>query len=577
MDFTKTKLTKTFIILFCTLFIVGGVSTTINAQGVPFVKAIVVRGNQHIDTSLIQKAITKTTLDSRYSEENIKDDLDAIYALGYFASTKALPSMVDGGVMIAFEVVENPVVTDVIFTGANKVPLVNYIPQMKLRRGDVLNVNDLFEDIDNLPDWVLDNHGVSLRPVNLNVDDHGVVEILVAESIIQDVLLDGNTKTKDHVIMRELSFGPGDVVDLNQINRSLRNVLMLGFFDEISFSATEGDTPDKTVLTIHVTERKTGNADFGIGYSSRDGIFGYTDISEENFLGRAQRINAYYELGKGHRSFKLGFYEPYIDKSGLSFGANVYNTYSDKKHKLKIGTEVEDVTGKLHTTGGDITIGRRFGEYSRGNLTVRLNKNEYSGDIAEHEDDYRSLTFGFGANTNTTDHPFYPTEGFVNNARLEIGTRLFGAEAYSKFELEHSRYYGIDKDSKFVLAVRGKGGRLLQGSLRNEELFRLGGSETLRGYNYGAEGLVGDKMLLFNAEFRFPIFEKVYGVAFTDMGKAWESGHEMNLMEVLNNYSYGAGLRVDTPLGLLRFDYGIGRDDDNIRKGQFYFGIGQTF
>ena len=82
-------------------------------------------------------------------------------------------------------------------------------------------------------------------------------------------------------------------------------------------------------------------------------------------------------------------------------------------------------------------------------------------------------------------------------------------------------------------------------------------------------------MLVMNAELRFPIVDKVTGVIFTDWGTTWDSGESMNLSELAN--SYGLGVRLDTPLGLLRLDYGWGKNEENQRKGQFYFGIGQMF
>lgn len=82
-------------------------------------------------------------------------------------------------------------------------------------------------------------------------------------------------------------------------------------------------------------------------------------------------------------------------------------------------------------------------------------------------------------------------------------------------------------------------------------------------------------MLVFNAEFRFPIVEKVQGVVFTDWGTAWDQGQSLQLQDLKN--SFGVGVRLDTPLGLLRLDYGLGKDAENNRKGQFYFGIGQAF
>lgn len=132
-------------------------------------------------------------------------------------------------------------------------------------------------------------------------------------------------------------------------------------------------------------------------------------------------------------------------------------------------------------------------------------------------------------------------------------------------------------DDNVVLAVRGLGGRALSGTLPNSEMFKIGGSETLRGYNYGDKGLVGDKMLLLNTELRFPIYDFVSGVVFADIGKAWEPNKEINLLDMLDSNSFGVGVRLDTPLGLLRLDYGWGLNEEAKREGQFYFGLGHTF
>ena len=112
------------------------------------------------------------------------------------------------------------------------------------------------------------------------------------------------------------------------------------------------------------------------------------------------------------------------------------------------------------------------------------------------------------------------------------------------------------------------------GTLPDADKFRIGGADSLRGYGYGDPDLKGDNMFFFNAEFRFPIVEKIQGVVFTDWGTAWEDGDGLDLKDLKN--SFGVGVRLDTPLGLLRLDYGLGKVDDT-RKGQFYFGIGQAF
>ncbi len=571
----KYQFVATFLLI--AIFVFGGITPAAaqQLQNLPIIKAIVIRGNQNIDTAIIQQAITKTKVNDAFIEQNVIDDIEAVYSLGYFLDVWASFELaVEGGIKVIFEVVENPTITDIIFIGAKNAPVSNFTKEMQLKKGDILNVNLLFEDLERFPEWVLDNHGISLRPVNLNVTEEGVIEIEVAESVIQDVIIEGNEKTKDHVILRELSFAPGDILDINQINNSLRNVLMLGFFDEVSFSVDDGDDPDSLILTIHLVERTTGSADFGVGFNSEDRFSVYVDVSDENFFGNGQRANIYLNIAGKKWEYELGFFEPYILKGGTSLGANI----SSRHEKIKEKIDDQEVEGNMHTLGGDITVGHPLGENTRGSLTLRAETDRYNGDIADYDDykdSYAKLVLSTGVLTNTTDNPFVPTEGFKNRVYLETGMRLLGGGAgYSKISFEHSRYYKIFRDD-IIFAVRGKGGRVLTGDLRDKEKFRIAGSENLRGYEGDREGLTGDKMLLVNSELRFPIYDSISGVAFTDWGKAWETEDRMDITDLLN--SYGLGIRIDTPFGLLRFDYGWGLNEEEKREGKFYFSIGHTF
>ncbi len=539
--------------------------TPVGAQnnGEALVKAIEIQGNVHVDTSLIQSAITHTQLEAVLTEENVLQDLHAIYDLGYFYDASAKFDPAPGGVKVVFVVDENPIVRDIRFIGATKAPVDQFKRQMNTQPGQVMNVNTLMDDIRRLPDWVLLEYGIALRPVDLRADEDGFIEVDIAETIIAEIRLEGNEKTQDFVIERELTIKPGDILDMNEINRSLRRILMLGFFDEINRSFADGDSPDEQIMTIQLTERKTGTATGGIGYGTNDGWMIFGEIAEDNFLGRGQRINASVEFSTKRQTYELGFYEPYIDASGTSLGVNVY-------HRVTTVGEDED---ERRTTGGDITLGRPLGEFTRGRLTLKAQNNRYTGDVF---DDYNSRTVGAGITTNTTDHPFFPTAGFKNIVSLEVGTSLFGGDAvFSKMELEHSRYFEI-RDGGFVFAVRGLGGRVLTGELRESELYRAGGDPRMRGYSRNDQDLIGDKMLIMNAEFRFPIVERVQGVVFTDWGNAWRPEESIDLSDLKN--SYGLGVRLDTPLGLLRLDYGWGLDaETETRQGQFIFGFGQTF
>lgn len=571
---TRTRLA---ILVFCIVFLSGGVLQTVAAQqlqNLPTIRAINITGNVSIDTAVIQSAITKTRVNTIFVDTNIMDDIEAIFSLGHFLDVFATFELTpDGGIKVIFQVVENPTLAGIVFEGAENVPVDDFKREMQAKPGDILNHNILYEDLTAFAQWAYDQHGIVLRPTSVDITEEGVIIIEVAESRVEAIHIEGNEKTKDHVILRELSFEPGDILDFTEVNSSLQRVMMLGFFDEISYSIEDGTDPDSAILVVEVKELKTGSADFGAGYSSRSGLFGYVDVSDENFLGNGQRTNIFFEIGKGRRSYKLGFFEPYLFENGTSFGINVYNNHDDIEREY---VEYEDpVTGTQHVFGGDITIGHPLGEFTRGNLTLRADRFRYSGDIDQVLSPFVLLNVGAGLTTNTTNHPFTPNEGYKNNINLETGlTFLDDTAMYSKITLSHSRYFRLFRDD-LTLAIRGLGGRSLSGALPDSEMFRIGGAESLRGYNYGQTGLVGDKMLLLNTELRFPIYDFISGVVFTDWGKAWEPEERMSLTDLFN--SYGLGVRVNTPLGMIRLDYGWGLNEESKREGQFSFGLGHTF
>ncbi len=544
-------------------------------QELGIVRLITIEGNRFVDTETIRAAILKTRLGEEAVEQKIIDDIRAIYDLGFFEDVQATVDPALGGVEVVFVVVENPVVREVTFSGVPGVPFGDYAKQMKTQPGFVLNAHDLWEDLEGLWEWVLEEHGYLVRVSSLSADTDGHVLIELAQTTLKDIVITGNEKTKDFVIERELSFDVGEPVNINEIDQSLRRLLMLGFFDEISREFSQEDDPDQTVLTINLKERKTGAATFGVGYSTTDGLVGFLQVSDENLFGRGQRIQGTASLGQKVTSYELDFYEPYLTKSGISLGTGLHRKVDTVK---TVDSDTEKETESERTSiGGSLTLGKPLTEFTRARLTFRMENNTYkykSGWEDGVPDDSKTRTIGIGVNTNTVDHPFFPTEGYKNDAYLELGTTLFGGSAaYGKLRVEHSRFFEV-KDGGYVLALRGAAGRLLGGTLPDADKFRIGGADSLRGYGYGDPDLKGDNMFFFNAEFRFPIVEKIQGVVFTDWGTAWEDGDGLDLKDLKN--SFGVGVRLDTPLGLLRLDYGLGKVDDT-RKGQFYFGIGQAF
>ena len=404
-------------------------SVSVWAQESSLVRSIEVQGNTFIDTETIKASILKTKVDQPAVEQQILDDLRSIYDLGYFQDVSASFEPAVGGVQVVFHVVENPIVQEISFSGMTELPFGEYQKQMKTQTGFILNVHDLWEDLYGLREWIASEYGYFARIADLTADTDVRIEVELAQTTLKDVVIEGNEKTKDFVIERELSFEPGDPVNIHQVDQSLRRILMLGYFDEISRDFSEEDDPDETVLTINLTERKTGAATFGVSYSTVDRLVGFVEAADDNFLGRGQRVNATARFGKKLQEYELGFYEPYIDKTGTSLGVNLYRRSRQQQIVLKGETEVS--SAQRTTNGGDLTLGRPFGEFTRGRLTFRVENNRYddfSGPPNPSFEDYKNRMVGFGVNTNTSDHPFNPTEGYKNDAYLELGTRMFGGD-----------------------------------------------------------------------------------------------------------------------------------------------------
>ncbi|NLY11590.1 MAG: BamA/TamA family outer membrane protein [Firmicutes bacterium] len=575
------------LIIFMLLF---GVVTNVsmasdNGLDGQIIKEIAIEGNESIDTNVIRNAIFRTKVDEPFVTENVIDDMYSINSLGYFYDVQVRFETVSGGIKLIFGVIENPVISSISIKGAKVTPVHQFIPQMKVKVGEVFNGFAMSEDLESLVQWGQIEHGILLGVKDIYLDAEGVIEIEVFESRIGEVIITGNEKTQDFVIERELRVKPGDVFVYDELYSGLHRVFMLGFFDDVDFRFEEDYVEEEMTVVVEVKERRTGSLNFGAGYSSVDGILGMFEVADDNFLGRGQRLNASVELSKKRKTYEVGFYEPYVLEDGTSLGVSIYKKDDDISKPLKNIIDKDlTLTGSRNSIGGELTVGRVFSDYTRGRLTIKGENNTYTlddnDDFIGYEDhwhqNYKKRTIGLGINTNTTDHPFNPTKGLKTDVSFEMGLGIFGGTArYSKLEMQHSRYFDIMDDGKFIFAIRGMAGRVLSGELQENELFRIGGDGTLRGYSRGGEGLVGDKMFVMNAEVRFDIIENIQGVVFADLGKAWGEGEAMNLLDLHN--SYGVGVRVDTPLGLLRLDYGFGLNENNQRKGQLYFGIGQAF
>ena len=141
---------------------------------------------------------------------------------------------------------------------------------------------------------------------------------------IERIDIVGNVRTLDEVIRREFRVSEGDAFNTALLRRSRQRIENLGYFEKVEINTLPGSSPDKTRIEVNVAERSTGELSFGAGYSTSDGPLGDIRLSERNFLGRGQSIQANFTISGRTQEIDLGFTEPYFLDREVAAGFDLF-------------------------------------------------------------------------------------------------------------------------------------------------------------------------------------------------------------------------------------------------------------
>lgn len=549
------KIRRFFLVSFVIFMLIS--ASVLAAEGFQIITALELEGNQRVSSEDIL-AVIETEIGSPLDEEILKADLQRIYDLGYFQDVSVSFEVYLGGLKAIFEVVEYPVIKDIIIEGVQSYSEEEILSLLGIEKGELLNHNKILEGRREIERVYQEAGYILAMFTDLNLSEDGILKIKINEGYINDIIIKGNEKTKDFVILRELEFAPGDVLNMNVLQNSFQNLVKLNLFSEFNPQLERVSIWDNTAnVIIEVVEAKTGLLGAGVTYSTKDGWLGFVDIQERNLLGYGQTLGFQWQFG-GITNYSLNFYEPWLLGTRTSFGIGIYDRTSK-------GINVD----KVHRRGGNILLGHNLINEWDGMIKYSVeNYKEYDdadGSVPDYESVLRSITLQ--VDRDTTNHPFNPTGGAIDIFSIEYaGDFLGGTENFVKYNLDMRRFYPGFKDNH-AWGVRLKAG-VGEGNLEKRQ-YHLGGSESLRGYK--SMEFSGDSLLLMNLEYRLPIADNFTAVVFADAGNVWEKGESISLGDL--KYSIGAGLRMNTPIGQLRLDYGFNEDG----KGQPHFSIGHTF
>ncbi|OFZ19935.1 MAG: hypothetical protein A2Z20_07785 [Bdellovibrionales bacterium RBG_16_40_8] len=501
-------------------------------------------------------------------------------------------------VKIALALDEGPLtqLSKINFYGIKSFTQAQLLKEMSIHNNMPLRLNMLENSISNIKKFYY-NHGfIEMKIVNENeslveYQNNGlqaVVNFKVYEGpqvFIKSIYINGNTFTKDYVILQETEINIGDLLTPNLINEAQTRLDKLALFSHIDISTLEANSSvSQRTLMINVVERNPGLFKFGAGFTNERGLTarGFTSISYSNLGGTARAIslhgilqNSLVQKNRLEYATGIGYLEPFMFNSRIRGRANYLRSeqiITNGSEKLEAKDSVNFVLEK------DLTAKIKFSWLTWGFDSVKQFNMPDSGSLSL--DSHLQIAYmGPSLDVDYRDNPFLPTKGFYAKLDAEYSHPDFGSSDKVNFVRTQAiySYYMRTWSPKIVWANSFRAGyeknlSALPGSgVPISFAFFLGGNTTVRGYS----GTRGDRfpnsrefpndtasqliihgessVYLVKSELRFPIFKDPWGgVIFYDGGRVNIQGYDFK--EPFRQ-SAGIGLRLNTPMGPISVDY----------------------
>ncbi|MFH1779360.1 MAG: outer membrane protein assembly factor BamA [Candidatus Omnitrophota bacterium] len=581
------------------------------------IRKITFEGNRAFKTGKLLKlmATKKDTLFTSgvFNEETFEGDLEkikAFYESQGFLDIRLEPELKYDStgkflhINIKVDEGRKYLVGEIKFSGNVVISEENMRKPLKLTTGQAFNRDGLREDVNTVQGlyfekgyiYAIVKSETFLNPSTSNIDvTYNIVENEL--TYVERIEIKGNIKTKDKVIRRELRVRPGEPFDGKKLQRSKERLYNLGYFEEISFDTEKGTTLNKSNLIVEVKEAKTGEFSFGGGFSTIDKAVGFIQVTQRNFdimnfptfTGGGQQLVLRGEFGTVRRNYLLSFTEPWIFGYPYLFGFDVYQ--NTRLRSTDVGYGYDEMR-----RGGALRFGKEFTDYDRGDLTYRLEEVEISDvsseatyDLRKEEGSNNISSLTLALTRDTTDSVYNPTKGYQLFGSVEgAGGPFAGDKDFVKWYGSSSFY--IPPHENHVIELKLRAGIVdaygNSDSVPIYERFYAGGSNTIRGFRERRVGprdpssndpIGGEALLIGNAEYVFPIVEFIKGAVFFDAGNVWTNAEDFGSGGY--KYSTGVGVRVKTPIGPVKLDYGfpLRVDPGEKKQGRFHFTLSRAF
>ncbi len=553
----------------------------------------------------------KKLIENLYKEKGYKD------AYIVSDSLKVLASNEDLNIKIKVDEGKKYYINNVIFEGNKLYDNKVLKTKLDLHKGEVYNMKKLQENLyGNESESDINSTYLNSGYLSFNAD---IDEVPVGDDKIDLKIkvneghqykfglvgFEGNDKTKDKVLRRELYTLPGDYFSKSSIKRSMQQLSGLNYFAPEKLSQDISLSNDSTVNIKYLVEEKSSDQfNASVGYSGSFGVTGALGLTFNNFdisqpfsggAGQILSFNWTFGTGGTYRTFDIGFQEPWLYNTPTQFGFNIFDTRQNYSNL------------DLKETGASVNIGRRFkfpDDYFRGDWTAKFQRtNVINGDAFYQEGIRSQFSIKQIISRSSVFEPVYPTLGMrvSNSTELSGGPFLPGTVEFIKNIFSAEAFTPLSVNRKLVLYSN------FQFSFVNSfakdkylpptETFFMGGNGltyntiALRGYDdrsIGPKNSVGDPLggrvaAKYGLEIRYSVSQDplpIFILAFAEAGNVWSDINKTDPFDLRR--SVGVGTRLILPaVGLVGFDFGYGFDrrfvDNTDPKWQFHFQFGKGF
>lgn len=433
---------------------------------------------------------------------------------------------------------------------------------------------------------------VNVEPTYDKTDGTVTARLAITEGVraqIRQIHFSGNLRTKEKVLRRQLEVAPGDYFRQSQVVRSQQNIYNLGFFEpDIKLDYTRINNEGDIDLFIDVMDKSSGVANGGVGYNSQDKFVGQLSVSQNNLFGNNWSSSLSWEFGGSTQNFEFSFTNPNLYDTDVLLGSSLYYT---KKNWSSFYYEI-------YTRGASIRAGQPIPWINRSRWVAGYSFYSKRYDITNMSQilldpvanatliELDSLSWRYTSSVNLTlsrdtrDNIFFPTRGSQVTLFSELAGGALGGDFDYFKQIAQVNWY-MQAWKKLTLRSKWRFCYVTPfGSSADappDEKFYLGGTgaDGIRGYPDRSIGPVGGgtRAIIFSTELGYPIGgDQIIGVLFFDAGNSYNHLREFNFLKLKKGV--GAGVRIQSPFGLIGFDYAYNPED---RTWEPHLQFGTTF